>query len=81
MRFSDLYGARVYTSSLLTVAAERATRLTWRERLLSWPWRPWESLRISSVQVPDPKVYQMGNVIVGHPETIAALTTLKPSRR
>ncbi len=25
-------------------------RLTWRERLLAWPWRPWQSTRM----VPNP---------------------------
>lgn len=38
---------------------------TWKERFLSWPWRPWQKLRIW--QEPDPNVYVTKDAIICHP--------------
>lgn len=50
-----------------TVPEEQVTRRSWRERLLSWPWRPWITERRVVVQVPSPNVYLIDQIIVCHP--------------
>jgi hypothetical protein len=55
-------------------------RITWQERLLSWPWRPW--IKFKSIKIPDPKVYKIRakngeEMWVGHPETIKILKEYK----
>lgn len=45
-------------------------RRIWRDRLLSWPWRPW----VATEQRPDPMIYKIAGQrfrYVAHPETIA----------
>jgi len=56
---------------------------TWRERLFSWPWKPWRRLHVWSE--PDPNMYRMlvpdifGNcareVWVAHPATAQRIRT------
>jgi len=67
-------GMDIYETPLLIVAKSRS--LTWRERLTSWPWRPW--VKTISWNEPDPNFYVAalpgvtgGNrkVIFAHPET------------
>lgn len=54
---------------------------SWRERLLSWPWRPWR--RIARWIEPDPNLYQFRTTrglalgqetyLVGHPATVRSV--------
>ena len=47
-------------------------RLTWRERILSWPWRPWRATK--SVHVPDePAAFMFKDHILIHPHLMASL--------
>lgn len=56
---------------------------SWRERLLSWPWRPWQKALIWSE--PDPNVYKMivpdlfghctREIWVAHPATAYRIRT------
>lgn len=49
-------------------------RLSWRQRLLSWPWRPWRATIMVPSKIPNPDGYIVGpNRIVMHPATAAAL--------
>lgn len=41
-------------NALLTISKSR--RRSWRERLLTWPWRPWRKLHVWSE--PDPSIYK-----------------------
>lgn len=51
-----------------TVSEERVVRRTWKERLLSWPWKPWVAEKTIFIQVPDEHVYQIGRyTFVCHP--------------
>lgn len=74
----------IVENASLTVS--RVRDRTWRERLLSWPWRPWQKAVVWSE--PDPNYYMMdtGNlhlmgtnvepgpqVLVAHPATAARL--------
>jgi len=72
---ATLCGMRVYADpALLVVKDAKVVHRTWRERLLSWPWKPWASQRLEAVLGPDPRLYRAGAVIIGHPDTIAAAT-------
>lgn len=73
-----LYGIRLLPNVVLTTT-ETVPR-TWRERLWSWPWRPWRTTK--QVVKPDPNVYitefpagfgGAEKVIFGHPETLRSL--------
>lgn len=69
-------GFRLVTVNHMTVDGEpyRVQR-SWRERLLSRPWRPWISGRMVTPQVPNPNVFIDGpsRLIYGHPATIDQL--------
>ena len=39
--------------------------LTWKERLLSWPWRPW----VGSKSVHKQKFYKMGDTVICSPQS------------
>lgn len=40
---------------------------TCRERLLSWPWKPWIKTKKVTEKYPDPNVYTVGELIICHP--------------
>jgi len=58
-------GLNVYESKHMTKAVPR----TWRERLLTLPWRPWRSIK----QVPSLELVYTKTCIYGHPIAIRAL--------
>lgn len=60
-------GIRCMPDSNLTVTKSRER--TWRERLLSWPWRPWRRLEVW--EEPDPSFYKFRDPMTGR-ETIVA---------
>ena len=62
-------GSQIIESVWLTDQVERVVRRTWRERLFTWPWRPWTTTKIVTVTVPSGRVLQIGNSLVMHPET------------
>lgn len=68
-------GVRVIESLALTEAGEPyEVRRTWRERLLSWPWRPMKATYTVIPQVPMKGGYQLANgTIMMHPQTLASL--------
>lgn len=66
---------RFVESKYLTVQAGwRKVRRTWKERLLTRPWRPWQHHKLVAVQEPDPQIYEISpGVFIGHPVTITKL--------
>lgn len=62
-----------FRESLFMTKTEEYKR-SWRERLWSWPWRPWRSHAYR--EIPSDEVYMMDlpftgtRVVVGHPETL-----------
>jgi len=57
-------GVVIVESEWMTVS-ETVGR-SWKERLCSWPWRPWRKTKV--VQAPSDKVYRMNtNTLVCHP--------------
>ncbi len=74
---------KIYENKLLTISGPEQTiehdvRLSWKERLFSWPWKPLVKTRhyikTFQTQLPDPNYYILGDrIILGHPETIMKL--------
>jgi hypothetical protein len=74
MGVGHLAGMRVVESPHLMVpGGEREVRRSWSERLFARPWRPWRATRRVPVSKPDPNVYRIQGMLVGHPATLAAL--------
>jgi len=74
-----LGSVRIVSSPFLYTA--ELVKRTWRERLLSWPWRPFGKWK--SIKIPDPKIYCFDDgdyggmfpstMYVGHPVTVKKL--------
>lgn len=69
-----LNGYEVYSDPNLLIDEEDVVELSWKERLLSWPWTPWKSKYVVKMTVADPKVYKYGNIFVAHPYTVTIMT-------
>ena len=76
---SPTYSLIVITSEYLVVESgekiPKEYRRSWKERLLTLPWRPWRSTRIVMVpeMIPDPHVYRLNDVVLMHPRTKGAI--------
>ena len=70
-----LSGYKIQTSSLMVVLGDVVqVPRTWRERLLTWPWKPWVSTKPQQTFKPDPRFYVVnGDTIVMHPDMYARL--------
>jgi hypothetical protein len=55
---------RILESDLLTTAGFYELRRTWRERLLSWPWRPLVAKIKVPTQVPRDDVFDLGPAMI-----------------
>ena len=75
---NSLSGRRVLESAYLTESGEPCeVRRQWRERLFSWPWRPFKATRTVIPQVPMKGGYLLADgTIVMHPETLRQLKSL-----
>lgn len=63
----DVLGMQIYESPWITVSEDCIMRRSWRERLFSWPWKPWVAEKTIVMQVPDKHVYIAGNNVYCHP--------------
>lgn len=70
-----LNGVPVVTSRLLEKRGARIDiPLTWKERLLSRPWRPWVASRPDWLMEPDDKIVRMPDgTLIMHPEILKRL--------
>jgi len=84
MRWSDpvgvyaVNGYNIYTSPYLTEAGEQIERnLNWKERLFSWPWKPWVKTEtyIPMVPMKSAIVDEVNRAIYVHPEIYQMLKT------
>lgn len=64
-------GLRVILSPLLTEQGDPVTvRRTWKERLLTRPWRPWQRTRTYTPEIPYRGAVRFGeNSVIMHPTT------------
>lgn len=62
-------GLRIIESTMLTRRVPSRRTRTWRERWLSWPWRPWARDCACTIEEPDPMVYQVPGGLMMHPAT------------
>jgi hypothetical protein len=69
------FGFNIATNALLTEAGpdEERTRIrSWKERLFTWPWRPWQktATHMAQTQVPSRQVYRIRDTLVMHPSML-----------
>lgn len=68
-----MIGTKIITSVHLTETCIVAR--TWKERLLSWPWRPWKSVNV--IIVPSKECYKLADgTVVMHPAMYAEVKLL-----
>lgn len=82
---NPLAGFRVITNDMLTETRYTDVPRTWGERLLGgycpdcrrtgWtmPWKPWVATKSVAYRAPSSQVLKMGNTLVMHSGTLAAL--------
>lgn len=66
----NLHGITVILSdNMVTEGQPISVRLTWWERLFSWPWRPWVcSVEITPILPSDDVIYsEIENKLIMHP--------------
>lgn len=74
-------GLHVIESIYLTKAGTPyEVRRSWRERLFTIPWRPWQATRTVIPQVPIREAFQFGNSLVMHPDMWRELQELARAR-
>lgn len=70
-------GLKIITTPELMERGEPIqVRYTWRERLISWPWRPWVATYTRIPLVPSSRIYRMGHSLVMHPQMVDRLRTI-----
>lgn len=70
-----LNGYRIIPHALLTMDEEYQAQRTWKERLFSRPWRPWQKMKTCIRQVPSDHAFvdEASGRIYMHPEMFARL--------
>lgn len=74
-----IYGMPIYESDQLVIDGEPyKVRRSWRERLLTRPWRPWHAIKWVTPKIPNPNFFvsngePFGRCIYAHPETARKL--------
>lgn len=68
-------GFRVQSNSLLVTLEQVEVKRGWRERWFSWPWHPFQMVKMEQRQVPDTHLYvdQVHRVITAHPAVVEKL--------
>jgi hypothetical protein len=77
-------GYRLLANINLTVPGpDLVVLLKFKERIFSWPWRPFQKTKVIKTVLPDPKIYVTSTpemvkifgceTILGHPETLKHL--------
>ena len=74
----ELYGIRLVSSPLMIKQHNEVVKRSWKERLLSLPWKPWFKTKMVIHYDPDPNLYRMGNSIIGHPKTLMKIINQLP---
>ena len=69
-------GKQIITSVYLTKTSDPlSVKRTWKERLFSRPWKPWQATKMITIQVPSDEVLVMMDRIIMHPEMFRRLQT------
>ncbi len=68
-------GVKLVESIHMVTQATVTRPRTWRERLWSFPWHPWDSVVTETVNIPNPNFFHdtKNNVIYAHPQTMLEL--------
>jgi hypothetical protein len=79
----SLFGLNVIQSEYLVEDGDPVTvRRSWRERLLTRPWRPWEATRTYRPKIPFRGALQLdARTVVMHPATYRTMCTIRQASR
>lgn len=66
-------GFQLVSDPYMTVEEEITVNRTWVERLFSLPWQPFVETKKVITFVPNPELFRIGFIIIGHPKTIERL--------
>lgn len=69
-------GNRWQASDILTVAKTEEVKRTWKERLLTWPWRPLRKTKYVTTQVPSKQVIHTNGTYFAHSALIEEIRQL-----
>lgn len=72
---------KIIEDSTLVDRIEHRVALTWSQRLLSWPWRPWIKTRSWITTVPSTQMLKVGDVVHMHPEAARELRAVAARQR
>ena len=74
-------GQRVVLTPMLTQIISTIVQRTWRERLLTRPWRPWKATKVVSRVEPSDTVLQVDGKLLMHPATFERLKMALEAKR
>ena len=74
-----MLGMRVVESVYATRPHTFHVVRSWRARLLSWPWRPWQ--RCTQVTAQVPAAYMTPDALIAHPDVVRELRQLEQRLR
>lgn len=61
-------GVSIIQSEYMTETKSRVVRRSWRERILSWPWRPWRKMCVVYHEEPLPYLMRVrDDLLICHP--------------
>lgn len=66
-------GLAVHTNPLLVKNETRTVARTWKERLITWPWKPWVATRTEVYQVPSEEIFRIGDRLICHHDMLARI--------
>lgn len=62
------HGYKIILNRQLSTPIPEEINRTWKERLFSWPWRPFKKTKIIIRYEPIKTIYSDGNKLIMHPE-------------
>lgn len=71
-----LNGNRFQACDILTEPKTEVVKRTWKERLLSWPWRPMRKTKFVTTQVPSQQVIFSNGTYFAHSAIIEQIRQL-----
>lgn len=71
-----LHGMPLHENPLLTEQEEYTIRRTWKQRLLTRPWRPWRATIVRTRRVPSKQIYALNGAFFAHPETATRIRAM-----
>lgn len=68
----------IIESNLMVDVELKTFNRLWRERLFSWPWKPWKTTKTIQVTRPSEKIMWIGDKMICHPSIARRLKEALP---